>query len=97
MAEHQERVTPRRPLATVPLFRRYFLASAVSNLGTWAQAVVLSVVIYDATGSVADVALINFARFFGSLFLPPLSGRIADRHDRAALLAVSQLAAAAFA
>lgn len=82
---------PWRLLQVDRRFRRFFLATAASNVGTWAQSIALAIVVYDATGSVGKVAAINLARYLGSLVLAPASGVLADRWQGAAVLAVAQV------
>ena len=64
----------------------YLWARAAAYLGFWAFAVVSAIVMYEATGSVAAVALITVAQFLPQFFLTPLSGVLADRGHVATLI-----------
>lgn len=89
--------TPATVLRAHAGFRAFFVSNALSNVGTWAQSIALSIAVYETTGSVSKVALLNFSRYVGSIVLPPLSGIVADRWNRAAVLAGTQLVAAVLA
>jgi predicted MFS family arabinose efflux permease len=71
-----------------PLFRRIYLASLTSNIGSWMQTVVLAAFVFNTTGSSTDVGLMTLAQL-GPLFLfSPIGGMAADRFDRRTLLII---------
>jgi MFS family permease len=67
-------------------FRRVFLGSFLSNIGTWMQNVVLGALAYDLTGSPTFVGVILFAQLGPFLLLSVVGGALADAVDRRRLL-----------
>jgi MFS family permease len=77
-----------------PTFRRVFYGSFLSNIGTWAQTVVLGALAYDLSGSATFVGVVLFAQLGPLLLLSIVGGAVADTVDRRRLLvtvSVSQL------
>ena len=72
--------------------RRLAAAYVVDALGSWAQAVVLAVYIFDRTGSTTWIAALAAARWIPGLLLGSVGGVIADRYDRARVMVWSALA-----
>lgn len=72
-------------------FRRIFIASFGSNIGTWIQNVVLPIYIYNRTGRASLVALLIFAQMGPLLLLAIPAGVIADTIDRRKWLTSMQL------
>jgi MFS family permease len=68
-----------------PLLASYVLVGSVD----WLIAVAVTTVVFDRTGSSAWVAASVALRFLPSMVLAPMSGALADRHDRRRVLAVS--------
>ncbi len=60
----------------------YWLAVAISSLGTWLAAVVGSIYVYELTRSTFSVGVFNFAGFVPILLFSVLGGQISDRFDR---------------
>jgi MFS family permease len=60
-------------------FRRFWLATSVSVLGTWMAAIALSIRMFDVTGSPGWVSALLFAEFVPSVLIGLLLG---DRLDR---------------
>ena len=87
--------TARAALA-YPTFRRVYLGSLGSNIGTWMQNVVLTAYAYVLTEDPAFVALMGFVQL-GPLALSPFGGTLADRFDRRKLLMVVSVFQAATA
>jgi MFS family permease len=83
------------PLAPLrePTYRRYFIGNTISSLGTFCQAIVQSLLIFELTGSSFLVGVVNFAQFFGVLVLAPWTGVAADRFDRRRLIIATQASA----
>ncbi|HEX6417382.1 MAG TPA: MFS transporter [Acidimicrobiales bacterium] len=69
-----------------PAFRRVFLGSFLSNIGTWMQNVVLGALAYDLTGSPTFVGVVLFAQLGPFLLLSIVGGALADAVDRRRLL-----------
>lgn len=67
-------------------FRRVFLGSFLSNIGTWMQNVVLGALAYDLTGSPTFVGVVLFAQLGPFLLLSVVGGALADAVDRRRLL-----------
>lgn len=72
-------------------FRRIFVASFGSNIGSWIQNVVLPIYIYNRTGKASVVALLIFAQMGPLLLLAIPAGVIADAVDRRKWLSSMQL------
>src|SRR3954449_852962 len=72
--------------------RKLASAFVIDALGGWAQSVVLTVYIYDRTGSPTGVAALSAARWIPGLLLASVGGVIADRYDRAKVMVWSALA-----
>lgn len=75
--------------------RRLALARAVSVTGTAAANIALAAVLYRRTGSASWVSAALFIGFATPAVVSPLTGRLADRLDRRAVLIGSDLLAAA--
>lgn len=74
-----------------PNFRRIFIASFGSNIGSWIQNVVLPIYIYERTGKASIVALLILAQMGPLLLLAIPAGVIADTVDRRKWLASMQM------
>jgi MFS family permease len=72
-------------------FTVYWSGGLVSNIGTWLQNVVASVFVYDRTGSVLAVGILNFAAFVPTLLFSVTGGVISDRFDRRVVVAVTHV------
>jgi MFS family permease len=77
-------------------FRRIFVASFGSNIGTWIQNVVLPIYIYNRTGKASVVALMILAQMGPLLLLAIPAGVIADSVDRRKWLSSMQMVMLAF-
>ena len=73
-------------------FRLLWIGSLFSNFAMWVQSTTLNVVVYDMTGSGTLLGTVNGIRSFPTMILAPLSGVVADRFDRKALMLYAQLA-----
>ena len=60
-------------------FRRYFLGSLVSNLGTWLQNTAQMLLAYQFTHSVLEVGLVTCVQFSAPLFCGPWASIVANR------------------
>ncbi|HWB66725.1 MAG TPA: MFS transporter [Mycobacteriales bacterium] len=72
-------------------FRRLWIATLSSNVGTWMQNVALGAFAYQLTHSASYVALIGFAQLGPLLLLAPVGGLLADVVDRRRLLVLTNL------
>jgi len=72
-------------------FRRIFIASFGSNIGSWIQNVVLPIYIYERTGKASIVALLILAQMGPLLLLAIPAGVIADAVDRRKWLMAMQV------
>jgi hypothetical protein len=77
-----------------PAFRRWAGADAVSQLGTWAQALALSWVVLELTGSTAALGLALALQSAPQLLLGAWGGALADRLPLRPLVTATQLAQA---
>jgi MFS family permease len=73
-------------------FRIFFLAAALSNVGTWMQNFMLPAYIDDRTGSAGYVGLVVFAQLGPLLLLSVPAGVLAGRLDRTRLVLSMQTA-----
>ncbi|MFJ3338451.1 MFS transporter [Streptomyces sp. NPDC086766] len=78
-------------------FRLYFAGQSVSLVGTWMQAVALSWLVLELTGSGTVLGLVVAAQFLPVLLLGPYGGLLADRADKRRLLMATQAALAVLA
>jgi MFS family permease len=72
-------------------FRRLWIATFSSNVGTWMQNVALGAFAYRLSHSASFVALIGFAQLGPLLVLAPIGGLLADLVDRRRLLVLTNL------
>lgn len=72
-------------------FRRLWLATFSSNVGTWMQNVALGAFAYQISHSARFVALVGFVQLGPLLLLAPVAGMLADVVDRRRLLALTNL------
>ncbi len=72
-------------------FTIYWAGGLVSNVGTWLQAVVGSVFVYDRTGSALAVGILNFATFLPVLIFSVWGGVLSDRFDRRHITVVTHV------
>ncbi|MDH3307123.1 MAG: MFS transporter, partial [Acidimicrobiia bacterium] len=75
----------------IPQFRALWLASVVSNVGSFLQGVAGSWLMLELTGSATWVGLMVASTTLPLLFLALTAGALADLVDRAKLLLVSQI------
>ena len=85
-----------RAALAYPRFRRMWVASFSSNIGTWMQNVVLPLYVFDRTGKASVVGMMVFAQLGPLLFLSIPAGVIADRFDRRRWRIAMQLVQLAF-
>ena len=85
-----------RAALAYPDFRRMWLASFSSNIGTWMQNVVLPVYVFARTDSASMVAAMVFAQLGPLLVLSIPAGIIADRFNRRNWLIEMQLVQLSF-
>ncbi|MCX6521706.1 MAG: MFS transporter [Actinobacteria bacterium] len=89
--EHGFRPGSARAALAYPDFRRMWIASFASNIGTWMQNVVLPAYVYERTGKASIVGLLVFAQLGPLLVLSIPAGVIADRFDRRRWLIAMQI------
>lgn len=63
-------------------FAVYWAGGLLSNLGSWLQAVAGSIFVYQLTGSVLAVGLLNFAGYLPIFLFSIAGGVVSDRFDR---------------
>jgi MFS family permease len=71
-------------------FRLYFIGQTVSNTGNWLTNVALTLLVLHLTRSGLAIGLITAAQYGPILFFSISAGAIADRHNKRALLFVTQ-------
>ena len=79
-----------RAALSYPTFRVFFIASALSSVGTWMQNLIMPAYIDDRTGSASLVGLGVFTQLGPMLLLSIPAGVLADRLDRTRLVAAMQ-------
>lgn len=94
--EHGFRPGSARAALAYPAFRRMWIASFASNVGTWMQNVVLPAYVFERTGSASILGLLVFAQLGPLLLLSIPAGVIADRVDRRRWLIGMQVVQMAF-
>jgi MFS family permease len=90
----------RRRIASIkalqPLKRRAYatvwMASVVSDIGTWMQLTVLGLLVARESGSALDVGIVMAGQFVPGIIGAPIGGILADRFDRRKTLLWSQSA-----
>lgn len=73
-------------------YRRFVIANIVSLSGTWLQRIAVGWLAWELTHSAAWLGLMAMADLIPPLFLAPLTGAMADRHDKLRLIRVTQSA-----
>jgi MFS family permease len=76
----------------VPAFRTFFIASVVSNIGSWMQIVGQGWLVLQLTDSAFYLGLVGLARAGPTIAFSLFGGVIADRFDRRRVLVVTQCA-----
>jgi MFS family permease len=71
-------------------FRRLWISAVLSDLGTWMQAVTVSVLVAASSKSSGATALVFTSLFIPQGLLSPLGGLVADRFDRRKVAMVLQ-------
>ncbi len=72
-------------------FRIFTLGSVVSNLGTWVQRMAVGWLAWQLTESGAWLGIVAFSDLFPTIVLAPLTGAVADRVDRLAMMTITQM------
>jgi MFS family permease len=72
-------------------FRYLWLGQVVSQMGDWFDTIAVYTIALQLTGSSRSVALIMVARFLPTVVLGPLSGVVADRFSRRAIMIASDI------
>ena len=78
-------------------FRLFFTGQLVSQTGTWLEAVAITWLMLQLTGSGLALGLVTAARFGPLLILGPWGGVLSDRLDRQRLMIATQIAFASIA
>jgi len=72
-------------------YRIYTSGNGVSLVGTWLQRVAVGWLTWTLTHSGTWLGLVSLADFLPVLFLSPIAGVLADRHDRVTTIRITQL------
>lgn len=80
------------PALNVHAFRRLFIAKSVSDVGTWMQRVVQGYIVYEVSGSLVWVGVIDALQSLPMFFLVLVGGALLDRWDKKYVLRVLQIA-----
>jgi len=67
----------------------YWIGALVSNMGTWLQSVAASVFVYQLTGSILAVGILNTVGFMPMVLFSVAGGTLADRFDRRHIVVVA--------
>jgi MFS family permease len=76
-------------------YRLYSIGSGASHIGTWVQRVAVGWLTWELTGSASWLGIVAFAEMFPAVVLAPVTGAVADRVDRLALIRITQILAMA--
>lgn len=79
-------------LRRAPDFRRLFLATIASGIGTWLATVALVVDVFDRTGDATWVSALLIVEFLPIVVIGLLAGPLIDRLPRRSILVASDLA-----
>ncbi len=71
-------------------YRRFVIASIVSLSGTWLQRIAVGWLAWELTRSATWLGLMAMADLIPPLFLAPITGAMADRHDKLRLIRITQ-------
>ena len=71
-------------------FRIFTLGNVVSNFGTWVQRMAVGWLAWQLTKSGAWLGIIAFSDLFPTIVLAPLTGAVADRVNRLAMMTITQ-------
>jgi MFS family permease len=77
----------------VPAFRTYFIATVISNTGSWMQIVAQGWLVLSLTDSPFFLGLVGLVRAVPTIALSLIGGVLADRFDRQRILLVTQTVA----
>ncbi|MET0334088.1 MAG: MFS transporter [Rhizobacter sp.] len=80
------------PLRSLPAFMRFWYARLGGTIGNQMLMVAVGWQMYDLTGSAWDLGLVGLLQFLPALLLTLVAGHVADRHDRARILALCMVA-----
>jgi MFS family permease len=72
-------------------YRIYTSGNAVSLVGSWLQRVAVGWLAWTLTHSGTWLGLVSLADFLPVMFVSPLAGVLADRHDRVRTIRITQL------
>src|SRR6266478_2166184 len=73
-------------------FQLFFAGQLISLIGTWMQTVAQSWLVYRMTGSSLLLGTVAFAGQIPVLFIAPIGGIVADRHNRRRVVIATQTA-----
>src|SRR6478672_388668 len=74
----------------VPNYRRFFVGQVVSAVGMWVQAIAVSWLVFDLTGSGVALGIASALQFLPIMLGGAWGGLLADRVDKRRLLLVTQ-------
>lgn len=74
----------------IPVFRNYFLATIVSNIGSWMQILAQGWLILELTNSPFYLGLVGLVRAVPTIALSLVGGVLADRFSRTRILMITQ-------
>ena len=75
---------------TVPAFRRFWIAQAISHTGSWMQTAAQAWLVLSLTGSGERLGLVAALQYLPSLFLSIPAGVISDRYSRRKVMIATQ-------
>lgn len=74
----------------IPAFRTYFIATVISNTGSWMQIVGQGWLVLQLTDSPFYLGLVGLVRAVPTILLSMIGGVLADRFDRQRILLITQ-------
>lgn len=72
-----------------PIFRRFYIAQAVSSFGDWVSYVVVPLIVYNITKDPVSVAIFTMCKFIPNIIVAPYLGKLRKRYKSIKLMAFS--------
>lgn len=85
-------LTRARIALAAPAYRDYAIGNLISLVGTWMNRVAVGWLCWELTQSGFWLGILAFADLFPTVILSPISGTLADRHDRMKLIKIMTFA-----
>ena len=74
-----------------PIFRRFYIAQAVSSFGDWVSYVVIPLIVYNITKDPVSVAIFTMCKFIPNIIVAPYLSKLRKKYKSIKLMAFSDL------